>query len=252
MSLAGVFAAIVAITNLCGTVSVDTHGARVVSYVPTGGEDVLFVSGTGTGGMPLCWPWFAGLGPEASSRRHGVARYHDFKVVSVTNHTSRESEIVMRLDSDDSTRREFPHDFSLTLSFRLTDMLTVTMTGRNTGKEPFVVTEAFHPYLAVGDSPRCRIDGTDSPECSLDDPVTGNGLSLSCKGGGYRVWRPNPESHLSKTVSAINPGDWRRFVCIESGTFTKESAYRLMPGEEHTLVLSIKTDAVSSHRHGIF
>ena len=47
-------AAIVALTNACGTVSVDTHGARVVSYVPVGGDEVLFVSKTGTGGVPLC------------------------------------------------------------------------------------------------------------------------------------------------------------------------------------------------------
>ena len=38
------FAAIVALTNLCGVVSVDTHGARVVSYMPVGGEEVFFTS----------------------------------------------------------------------------------------------------------------------------------------------------------------------------------------------------------------
>ena len=34
-------AAIVAMTNLCGVVSVDTHGARVVSYIPEGGDEVI-------------------------------------------------------------------------------------------------------------------------------------------------------------------------------------------------------------------
>ena len=60
------FCAIVAVTNTMGTVAVDTPGARVVSYVPVGGEEVFFASKTGTGGMPLCWPWFAGLGPEGA------------------------------------------------------------------------------------------------------------------------------------------------------------------------------------------
>ena len=36
------FCAIVAVTNTMGTVAVDTHGARVVSYVPVGGEEVFF------------------------------------------------------------------------------------------------------------------------------------------------------------------------------------------------------------------
>ena len=39
-------AAIVSLTNAFGTVSVDTHGARVASYVPAGGEEVFFVSET--------------------------------------------------------------------------------------------------------------------------------------------------------------------------------------------------------------
>ena len=34
-------AAIVALTNVLGTVSVDTSGARVVSYIPVGGEEVF-------------------------------------------------------------------------------------------------------------------------------------------------------------------------------------------------------------------
>ena len=42
-------AAIVSLTNMCGVVSVDTHGARVVSYVPEGGEEVFFMSETGMG-----------------------------------------------------------------------------------------------------------------------------------------------------------------------------------------------------------
>ena len=55
-----VLATIVALTNLMGTVEIDTRGARVTSYVPVGGSEVFFASKTGTGGMPLCWPWFAG------------------------------------------------------------------------------------------------------------------------------------------------------------------------------------------------
>ena len=33
------FCAIVAVTNTMGTIAVDTHGARVVSYVLVGGEE---------------------------------------------------------------------------------------------------------------------------------------------------------------------------------------------------------------------
>jgi hypothetical protein len=158
-----VLCAIVALTNACGTVAVDLHGARVVSYVPVGGEEVFFSSETGTGGVPLCWPWFGELGPSADSRRHGVARYSDFKVVERKNHSYCDKELILRLDSNDETRRHFPHDFALTVSVRLNDRLTIKMTGENTGSDSFEVTEAFHPYFAVADSQACRVDWETSP-----------------------------------------------------------------------------------------
>ena len=233
-------AAIVALTNAYGIVSVDTHGARVVSYVPEGGGEVLFVSKTGTGGVPLCWPWFAGLGPDGS-QRHGLARYRDFKVVSKTRYFSRGSELILRLESDEETRKLFPYDFALTVSVRLSDRLTLSMTGENTGSRPFEVTEAFHPYLAVGDSPQCREEGDVSGEWRLYDPVLGRTFAFTDEGGsGRRLWRPNPESHLSKTVSSIEPDDWRKFICPENGTLEKTRAYLLKPGEKHTLVRTIR------------
>ena len=234
-------AAIVALTNTCGVVTVDTHGARVVSYVPKGGSEVFFVSDTGTGGMPLCWPWFGGQGPREDSARHGIARYRDFKVVGTTRATSDDTTLTLRLESDEDTRRLFPHDFLLTVTVRLNDRLTVTMTGTNTGSDPFEVTEAFHPYFAVGDSEKCRLEGENAAEYTLEDPVLGRTLAFadgpaSC---GRRMWRPHAESHLSKTVSPIAANDWKRFVCVENGTFDKGAAYVLKPGKSHTLSRTI-------------
>ena len=149
--------------------------------------------------------------------------------------------LTLRLVSDGETRRLFPHDFALTVSVRLSDRLTVTMTGENTGGEPFAVTEAFHPYFAVADSRKCRVEGIDAPEYSLEDPVAGRALSFSDEGGKARhVWRPNERSHLSKSVSPIAAGDWRKFICVENGVFAKEDAYILNPGERHALSRTIR------------
>ena len=232
-------AAILTLTNLCGSVSVDTFGARVVSYIPAGRCEVFFVSETGTGGMPLCWPWFAGLGPTAESRRHGVARYCDFSVVANTCHSPSNSELTLRLESDVETRRSFPGDFALTVSVRLADCLYVSMTGENTGSSPFEVTEALHPYFAVGDSTRCQVDGVDTPQCKLVDPESEMELSLESEGGGFRVWRPTQDSYCRKSVTALALDDWKKFICVESGTFSEGDAYVLRPGERHVLSCAI-------------
>ena len=234
------FATILALTNNCGVVSVDTHGARVVSYVPAGGEEVFFVSETGTGGMPLCWPWFAGLGPREDSPRHGIARYRDFEVAG-TSRTENDTTLTLRLKSDTATRAQFPHDFDLTFSVRLNDRLTVSMTAENTGKDPFPVTEAFHPYFAVSDSGNCQIPDLDAPEYRLEDSISGRRLVFTDEGGkDRRVWKPGSQGHLSKTVSSLAPDDWRKFICVENGTLKSGSAYVLKPGERHTLVRTIR------------
>ena len=235
-----IIATIVALTNLMGTVEIDTRGARVTSYVPVGGEEVFFTSKTGVGGVPICWPWFGGLGPSADSRRHGIARYRDFKVMKNVHHSTCDKELILRLESDEDTRKLFPHDFALTVSVRLTDKLTLTMVGENTGSDPFEVTEAIHPYFAVGDSARCRVEGEDSSEWRLDDPASGRSFTFTDEGGnGRHVWRPNAESHLSRSVASFAPGEWRNFICLESGTFEKSRAYILKPGEKHVLKRTI-------------
>ena len=244
-------AAIVSLTNMCGVVSVDTHGARVVSYVPEGGEEVFFMSETGMGGMPLCWPWFGGNGPCEDSRRHGIARYRDFEIVS-TNRIGNDTTLTLRLKSDDESRRQFPHDFDLTVSVRMNDRLTICVTGENTGTEPFEVTEAIHPYFAVSDSQKCRVEGFDAPEYRLKDPVAGWTLSFSDEGGkGRHEWRPNAKSHLSKSVSHIAPDDWRKFICLENGTFKKADAYILKPGERHTLSRTIRLSSTYDNAKAI-
>ena len=43
-----------------------------------------------------------------------------------------------------------------------------------------------------------------------------------------------------RTVSSIEPDDWRKFVCVESGALKPDAAYVLKPGERHTLTRTIR------------
>ena len=205
----------IALANRHGAVRISRTGARVTSYIPAGGTETLADLAAGAGGIPLCWPWFQYNGPRGeASPKHGVARYRDFEVLSVTNGMET-SEAVLRLCSDEATRREFPFDFELLLTVRLDDRLRLTLTGRNTGSEPFAVTEAFHPYLLRSAIPLLEDLGSDV----------------------FRTWEPNATSHLR--TQGLGPDDWRTFVCVENGTFRKEDAYTLTPGASHTLTRSI-------------
>lgn len=207
-----VLASILSLTNRFGSVSVDTTGARVLSYVPDGGREVFARLPSGYGGVPLCWPWFQYNGPRGDrSPKHGLVREREFATVECANGADR-SLAVLRLESDDATRRIWPHDFVLTVRIELSERgLALDMTGENTGESPFEVTEAFHPYLLRTERERIPDDGT----------------------GEFRTWDPDASSHLK--TQGLAPDDWRTFLCVENGTFLREKAYRLAPGARHTL-----------------
>lgn len=249
------FATLLTLTNLCGTVTVDTQGGRVISYVPAGGQEVLRVLPSGTGGWMLCWPWFAGHKPSEEAPRHGLVRYRDFVVMKQDS-----SELVLRQTSDSQTRKVFPYDWACTVTVCLKEnRLTVSVTGENTGTTSFAVTEAMHPYFKVDHPQMCRVTGlsepydveggparrfsfpTSSHVYCLQDAGTGRIFSLVSTGDtGVAVWNPGEKGHLSKTVTSLGPEDWKTFVCVENGTLTPENAYSLNPGEKHTLSTTLR------------
>lgn len=213
-------AVLVTLTNQFGSVSVETHGARVISYVPAGGSEIFANLSPEWGGVPICWPWFQFNGPEGrSSAKHGIARYREFTLVE-RSEMAECGRLAFKLVSDEETRKIWPHDFELVLSVRLSsDGLALELVGKNTGRDPFAVTEAFHPYVLRSEISRIRETGS----------------------GRFRTWDPMPDSHL-KTVG-IGPDDWKRFVCVENGTFDARSAYVLKPGESHALSRTFAVDA---------
>lgn len=244
------FATVLTLTNLFGSVTVETHGARVTSYVPAGGQETLRVLPSGTGGWMLCWPWFAGHKPCEAAPRHGLVRYRDFTVVS-----RNVSEIVLRQVSDAETRKVFPHDWVCTVVVRLQEKgLVVSVTGENTGTTPFAVTEAMHPYFRVSTPQKCRVTGLSEPYDVVGGPArrfsfptrshvyrlqdAGAGRTFSLVGTGdtgIAVWNPGEKGHLSKTVTSLGAEDWKTFVCVENGTLTPAESYVLKPGDRHTL-----------------
>ena len=256
-----VIAVLVTLTNGCGSVTVDTHGARVVSYVPRGGGEVFAAFADGSGGMPICAPYFASLGPKGA-RRHGTARYQDFKIVR-TRESADTSSLELVAESDEATRREFPHDYRVSIAYRLSRTLSAAMRIDNTGGGTMPVTAAFHPYFRVGDATRCRVEGVASAPfavCpgpsrvfpfasarrtySLVDPVLARTLEFVSSGDGEAaVWTPGPaptSESLARQTSRFLPDEWRGFVAVENGLLRRESEVRVPPGGFCTITRTIR------------
>ncbi len=164
-------------TALCSG-EVHDQGAQVTRWAPAGAAPVLYVSTAATletgrsirGGVPVCWPWF---GP---GRGGGMEPAHGFVRTAPWHLVGQEAEgedvvVTHRVSSAEVSAANWPHAYDLELRTRFGTALELTLTTTNTGEEHYVVEEALHAYLAVGDVRQVTLDGLDGR--SFFDKVTG-------------------------------------------------------------------------------
>lgn len=245
---------------------ISLHGAQVLSWTPAGGEDRLYLSPQAVfdgdtairGGVPVCFPQFAGNGPL---RAHGFARNRAW---TVTNTRAGKDYAVatLRLEADAATLAQWPHAFAAEMSVsigggRLDMELEVT----NTGDAPFRFTAALHTYLKVREVEALRIEGlrglefTDCVASGALKKETGVGLAIDDEVD--RIYHKAPhtllvrEEHRAMGIHAENfpdvviwnpwvdkcarladmPADgFRRMLCVEAAAVREP--VELAPGAE--------------------
>src|SRR5688500_9928075 len=78
------------ITTPAAEALVYLHGAHVASYLPQGFADLLWGDPTRfldkhggiSGGIPVCWPWFARHPSDPRATFHGFARISEWTLLS--------------------------------------------------------------------------------------------------------------------------------------------------------------------------
>lgn len=136
------------------------HGAHVVSWVPAGADEQLYLSpksafATGQavrGGVPVCFPQFAARGPLL---KHGFARTKPWQLITAEQGED-DALAVLRLADDAASRMFWPHAFEAELSVRVSGAsLEMELACENRGDSAFDFTAALHTYLrlaALGES----------------------------------------------------------------------------------------------------
>ena len=146
------------------------HGAHLLSWIPAGGTEQLYVSpktayASGQairGGVPVCFPQFADRGPLP---KHGFARTRPWQLVSAER-SELDALAVLRLADDAATRLIWPHAFEAELSVLVHGRtLQIELAVENKGQEgegggaPFDFTAALHTYLAMNDIDEASVAG---------------------------------------------------------------------------------------------
>jgi len=232
---------------------VTLYGAHLVSWKSADGQERMFLSTQSVldgskairGGVPVIFPQFAERG---AGMRHGFARVSNWELADsgLDDDTAwAEFSLAPRM-LPEQVRAAWPHAFALLLRVAVrADALSMTLTVRNEGLEPFPFAAALHTYHLVPDVCEVRIEGISSDEISIIDkldevyPHVRGCATLSTSAGTLRleqdgftdavVW--NPGAADTAALSDMADDEYQRFVCIEPALL---DPLTLAPGQAWT------------------
>lgn len=246
------------------SVTVALHGGTIVSWIPAGGKERLYLSDKAVfdgetpirGGVPVIFPQF---GTRGSLPRHGFARTRPWLPV-VARIGEDFALATVRLSADDTTRAVYDHDFVAELTVMVgSDRLDIEFEVMNTGSVPLSFTGALHTYLRVSEVETIQVDGLQGLryfDARSGEEKTERASELIVEDAVDRVYFRSRGALLSEPHRRLllqhdgfcdlvvwNPweagcagfGDlpkdgFRRFICLESAVV--ETPVNLEPGGE--------------------
>lgn len=248
-------------------------GAQLISWIPAGGPDVLWVSpeasyGPGMsvrGGIPLVGPWFGPGRDGIKPYKHGWLRSHRW---TLTGARSTPSTAELQLELADPEQSGLLATVHLGISTTLRIDLTLIA-----GSQAVLVESALHTYFAVDDVRESSVEGLGGigfldntrglapdeqeegdllPVPPLDRVYETPGHDLAIRTARGRRIRSAAEG-TNRTV-VWNPGAdgaakledmpteaWTQFLCVEPAV-CKDGAIELSPGEAHTIAVTYSVE----------
>jgi glucose-6-phosphate 1-epimerase len=265
------------ISNPAASAEIYLHGAQVTAWKPAGFEDVIFTSEHSRweegkairGGIPVCFPWFRGKADDPKAPAHGFVRTKSWALKSMTQEDGSIC-VTLATESDESTRRLWPHDFRIALRIGVGAQLKLELIVSNTGAAPFQFEEALHTYHRVGDARKASVaglndisfldnrdgnrerlqhgdivmvDATDNAyintaaSLGIADPVLQRRIRIDKRNSLTTVvW--NPWESGAKALTDLGDDEWQQMLCVEACNI-RGAAVTLAPGEEHRMAATI-------------
>ena len=272
------------ITTSASTAEIYLQGAQVTSWIPAGGEEVIFLSDRSywqngkaiRGGIPVCFPWFRAKSGDPKAPAHGFVRTREWNLEHIGNGQNGAVSVVCSTDSDAMTRRWWPYDFCLSHRITVSDALQLELTVTNTGGTAFRFEEALHTYFRIGDIKRVEVtglaglsylDNTDGnrekPQTSdlilsgpTDNAYLNSEASIKIRDLGLARVLSTEKYHSATTVvwnpwqegasalADLGEDQWQHMLCVEASNILG-SAVQLEPGEEHTMRATLRASKAS-------
>lgn len=257
--------------------AISLFGAHVLSFKPTGQEDLLFMSTEAAldnktairGGIPVCWPWFGPAGQPS----HGFARIREWSLIE---HRETEDGVIISLGltSYADTLAYWPNQFEARLNIEISEKIKITLDVQNTDDKTWTFTGALHSYLNIGDIRQVKTTGMghefidklqDNKVCqggdeliltdtidriytkadstlTVHDPVLNRSLIIENEGQNAAViW--NPWENGAKSMADMDDEGFTNMICVEPAVFapTLAEGQAVQPGEHYCLATTLST-----------
>ncbi len=266
------------IQNEFGSARLTLHGAHLTSFIPAGGEEVLFVSRKSLfkpekairGGVPVCWPWFS-KHPDPDLPMHGYARVCEWEVASTSSCAEGDGvELRLRPENVPARWKPLPVEVTFQAAVESDGVLRMALCMLNCGKKPVTITSALHTYFAVDNIKNVAVDGLEKAKYtdrltgkkhSSSSPVTiteetdrvyqNTDADIVLRDGSHTtrilrdgsnsavVW--NPWIEKSKKMADFGDREYRNMICVEAAN-AFEDGRTLEPGDFHCLGCTIVRD----------
>jgi glucose-6-phosphate 1-epimerase len=272
----------VSVTTAQAAAEIYLHGAQVTLWRPTGAADVIFLSEHSRyregaairGGVPICFPWFGPKLDDPKAPSHGFVRLREWQLDSVTAEGDGLVAVTLTTESDEGSRRWWPHEFRMAHRIVIGKTLQLELTVANKGDVPFEFAEALHTYFSVGDARTVRVRGLDGASyqdnadgnrekvqagdltfagptdnvyrntlsaVELVDPTLGRTIRTEKRNSATTVvW--NPWQQGAAALADLGDDEWRRMVCVEACN-VRSAAVSLAPGRGHAMTAILSVDA---------
>ena len=158
---------IVNIINQYATANISLHGAHIISFVPAGQKDILWMSEKSAfepakairGGIPICFPWFGPHLTDKTKPQHGFARLQQWDVLDITEAPGGSTVVSLSLRESPFSLSLWPHTFKAIAEFKIGKILEVKLTVTNISDQPFEYSDALHTYFNISDISAIKISG---------------------------------------------------------------------------------------------
>lgn len=264
------------IKNEFGSARMTLHGAHVTSFIPAGGEEVLWMSRKSQflpgkpirGGVPVCWPWFGSHPNDPGMPAHGYARLCEWEAASVSSCPEGDGvELRLAPEKVPAQYQPVPVELTFQAAVEKNGVLRLVLSMLNCGEQPVDISAALHTYFAVDAIENVAVDGlgkaryldkltgtrhvgtgpvriseeTDRIYLGCENDITlrdGRHVTEIVREGSRSAVVWNPWIDKAKRMPDFGNREYREMICVET-TNVLNDARTLEPDGFHVLACAI-------------